>query len=169
MHLLTVDGDDALGRIDDHGTEIKNLLVLGILGDDLGAFHAAQQRLAAGDELTHGERLGHVIVSTGTQANDLVGFIVTGGEDQHRNRALGNDTLSGFKTIHNRQHDIHDDQIGLELQGGLNGGSAISSHTGGPSFSSDALGDGSGERRLVLHYQHRARSRVLTRCGIQHE
>ena len=57
----------------------------------------------------------------------------------------------------------------LELQGGLNGGSAISSHTGGPSFSSDALGDGSGERRLVLHYQHRARSRVLMRCGIQHE
>ena len=25
--MLTVDGDDALGRIDDHGTEIKNLLV----------------------------------------------------------------------------------------------------------------------------------------------
>ena len=77
MHLLAVDGDDALRRIDDQGTEIEELLVFGILGDDLGAIHTAQQRLAAGDELAHGERLGHVIIGSGTEADDLIGLVVS--------------------------------------------------------------------------------------------
>ena len=54
MHLLAVDGDDALRRIDDQGTEIEKLLVFGILGDDLGAIHTAQQRLAAGSRMENG-------------------------------------------------------------------------------------------------------------------
>ena len=41
MHLLAVHGDDALGRVYDHRTEVEQLLVLRILGDDLRTLHAA--------------------------------------------------------------------------------------------------------------------------------
>ena len=32
MHLLPIDGDDTLGRIDDQRAEIKQFLVFGVLG-----------------------------------------------------------------------------------------------------------------------------------------
>ena len=52
MHLLAVDGDDALRRIDDQGTEIEELLVFGILGDDLGAIRAVRISTGTGRSAT---------------------------------------------------------------------------------------------------------------------
>ena len=96
MHLFAVHGDDALGRVYDHRTEVEQLLVLRVLGDDLRTLHAAQQRLAAGDKLAHGERLGHVIIGTRSQTDDLVGLVITCGEDQHRHRTFGDDAFGGL-------------------------------------------------------------------------
>ena len=86
----------ALGRVDDHRTEVEQLLVLRVLGDDLRTLHAAQQRLAAGDKLAHGERLGHIIIGTRSQTDDLVGLVITCGEDQHRHRTFGDDAFGGL-------------------------------------------------------------------------
>ena len=162
MHLLAVDGDDALRRIDDQGTEIEKLLVFGILGDDLGAIHTAQQRLAAGDELAHGERLGHVIIGPGTEADDLIGLVVSCRQDQHWHRTFRHNAFRGLKSVHHRQHDVHDDQIRTQGCGGLNRAGTVRCHTCRPAFRCNALGDGSGQCRLVFDYQNGAWSR----CGL---
>lgn len=52
--------------------------------------------LAAGDKLAHGERLGHIIIGTRSQTDDLVGLVITCGEDQHRHRTFGDDAFGGL-------------------------------------------------------------------------
>ena len=168
VHLLAVDRDQTLCRVDDQRAEVEDLLVLGVLRDDLRAFHAAQQRLAAGDQLAHGERLGHVIVGARAEADDLVRLGVAGGQDEHRHRAVGHDALGCFKTIHDRQHDVHDYQVRAQLLGGLNRAGAVGRHAGGPSLRGDALSDGGGEGRLILDHQNGPRRR-LTCWRINHD
>ena len=150
VHFLALEGDDALRRVDDEGSEVEDLLVLGVLGDGLGAVHAAEQGFAAGDELAHGERLGHVVVGADAEADDFVRFVVAGGEDEHRHRAFGDDAFGGLQAVHHRQHDVHDDQVRTQLASRRDGVSTIPGDAGAPSFGGEALRDGSGERRFVL-------------------
>ena len=164
MDIVAVKDDGALRRIDDQGTEIEDLLVLRVLGDDLRPVHAPEQRLAAGDEFAHGERLGHIVVGSRTEADDLIGLVIACGEDEHRHRTVGHDTLRGFKTVHYRQHDVHDDQIRSQLSRRLNGACPVSGNACGPTFGGDALGDGCGQRRFIFDDQHGAGLSLLLCC-----
>ena len=143
-------------------SEIEKLLDFGVFGDDLGTIYTAQQRLATGDEFAHGERLGHVVIGSGTEADDLIGLVVSCRQDQHWHRALRHDAFRGLKTIHHGQHDVHDDQIRTQRSRGLNRTGAVGCHARRPAFRCDALRDGSGQCRLVFDHQNGAWSR----CGL---
>ena len=41
-----------------------------------------------GDQLTHAERLGQVVVRTGGQAHQGVGLVLAGGQHEDRDRSL---------------------------------------------------------------------------------
>ena len=116
MHGFVVERHTACGRVDYNRAEIEDFRVLAVLGDHLGAFHTAQQRLAARQQLTHRKRLGHVIVRTGAQADDDIGLLVTRGEHEHRHRTVRHDTLGGLDAVDAREHHIHDDEVGVHLR-----------------------------------------------------
>ena len=57
------------------------------VGELAGALDPADQGVDPGDQLAHGERLGHVVVGADAQPDQHVGLVVAGGEHQHRHRA----------------------------------------------------------------------------------
>ena len=76
-----------------HGVADDDLSALGVERDVAEGEAAAeqvvgpaQQRLQAGDELLHGERLGHVVVGALAQAGDAVGDAVARRQHQHGRR-----------------------------------------------------------------------------------
>ena len=81
----------------------------------LGPLHPAEQCRHPGHELTHPERLGQVVVGTHAQPDEHVGLVVTGGEHQHRHRALLLDAPAHLEPVEAGQHHVEDDQVRLVL------------------------------------------------------
>ena len=73
------------------------------------------------------------------------------------------DALSGLKTVHHGQHDVHDDQVRTKSGRGLHRARAVGGHARGPAFRRDALRDGRGQLRCVFDHQNGMRFR---RCGL---
>ncbi|SPO62188.1 protein of unknown function [Pseudomonas inefficax] len=74
---------------------------------------AAQHGVDTGQQFAGRERLGQVIVGAHFQADDTVGFVVAGGQHQHRGIAV----LAGAQFAAQQQavvaghHDVEDDQV----------------------------------------------------------
>eukprot|EP01132_Coremiostelium_polycephalum_P014303 gene14302-17387_t len=124
----------------------------GFLGRQVGSQQAAaavdvQQQLEGGLRLGHGNvpsagqhlvqggdqgffvyRLGQVILGALALAPDLVGFLILGGDDDHRDVAgLGifGQLTGGLEAIEARHHDIHQHRIRLFLTGQRNAIAAV--------------------------------------------
>ncbi len=72
---------------------------------------AAQQRLAARDELAHRERLRHVVVRADAQADEHVGLVVARGEHEDGDRALGLDAPAHLEPVDAGEHDVQHDEV----------------------------------------------------------
>src|SRR5664280_939487 len=77
------------------------------------AVGAPEQRLDPAHQLAQAERLGEVVVRPELEADDLVHLVVPGGQDQNRHLSVGRtDPAQDLKTVHARQADVEDDQVG---------------------------------------------------------
>ncbi len=90
---------------------------------------AAQQRMHAGGQLAQAKRLGHVVVGTQVQADDLVNLLAFGGEHQDQSFVVfGAKLLADVVSAQARQHNVEHDERGTVL---LHGGEGlIASRTG---------------------------------------
>src|SRR5262249_3823159 len=75
-----------------------------------------QQRAHAGDEFTHTEGFGNVVVCSQLESDDAVRFLSPGG--QHQNRYIAKSVMTShlsahFKSSQARQHKVQNDQVGL--------------------------------------------------------
>ena len=77
MQLLAVQGDQAAGEVD-----LQRAVPEGRLGG-LVRTRAAERRAGPGEQLLHGERLGHVVVGPGVERRDLVRLRLTDRKDDH--------------------------------------------------------------------------------------
>ena len=80
---------------------------------------AAQQRLDAGDQLTHGERLGDIVVRAQLEAEDLIHLVALGGQHddgdvRSRRRAL--EPPAHFHAINAGEHDIQQHHRGTLMR-----------------------------------------------------
>ena len=73
---------------------------------------AAQEGAHAGKKLGQTERLRHVVICTGVEADNHVNFVRAGGEDQDRDSVAGGaDLASDIQAVHVRQTEVQDDQV----------------------------------------------------------
>ena len=88
---------------------------------------AGQQRFHAHFQFGQGERLGQVVVGTGTEAGDLVRQFIARGQHDHRHaRSVSLAQASQhFVAFHARQHPVQDDDV-IGLGGGqVQAGNAV--------------------------------------------
>ena len=103
-----------LGGIDAQAGELERLLALGGRRDA----RAPGERLDAGHELGHAERLGEVVVGAERERRDLVVLVAAraDGEDR-RHQALVAGALDQPPAVEARQHEVDDAHVGaLEAQ-----------------------------------------------------
>ncbi|CCD16125.1 unnamed protein product [Trypanosoma congolense IL3000] len=107
----------------------------GFGNDQVGRQHArtAQHSVDARQQFTGGERLDQVIVGAHFQADDAIGFVIAGGQHQHRRGLVfaGANVAAEHQAIVAGHHDVQHDQVyrrGLEKRAHL---AAIRNH-GGP-------------------------------------
>jgi hypothetical protein len=91
--------------------------VLGRRGD-LGA---AQDGLDPEDDFFEVEGFGDVVVAADGEAGDAVADGVAGGEEEDGQVAGGPEALGDFEAVHVGEHDVEDDEVGLEAGGGAEG------------------------------------------------
>ncbi|MBG9885105.1 hypothetical protein ABE10_00595 [Bacillus toyonensis] len=92
----------------------------------VGLHRAAQDRLGAGDDLVEAEGLGDVVVAAGVEPLDLVLRVVLRGEEEDRSGEAGAPkALGDAEPVHVGEHDVEDDEVGLLLEDGGDGGGAV--------------------------------------------
>src|SRR6266511_833395 len=75
---------------------------------------APEQRLDAGQQLEHAERLGHVVVGAEPQTAHLVGLLAAGRQDQHRHAVAAlPQGAQHSEPVQPREHQVEDHEIGL--------------------------------------------------------
>ena len=82
------------------------------LGASLGEL-AAQHRPHAGDQLAGAERLGHVVVRAELKPDQLVGFVVAGGEHDDRHARVAPQSVGHLEAIQAWEAKIEDHQVGV--------------------------------------------------------
>src|SRR5579883_1797831 len=78
---------------------------------------AAQNRANTRHQFLEAKRLGQVIVGPGIQPRDAIAHVVFGGEHQDGNilrGRVGAQPSANLQAVHPRQHNIQDDQIGVD-------------------------------------------------------
>ena len=86
---------------------------------------AGQMGLDSRHHLARAERLCNIVVSTETQAADLVDIVFLCGDHDDRCVFRLSDLLADLKSIHSRQHQIQDKEVKLLLHRPLQTGFSI--------------------------------------------
>ena len=73
-------------------------------------FGPPQHRLDPGDEFSHAEWLGHVVIGPHFETHYLVYFFPLSSEHQDGNAAFGSEDATYLNSVHRGQHDVEDDQ-----------------------------------------------------------
>src|SRR5690554_5252857 len=134
-----------------HSTAPQHLVGLGEL---TGAGEPAELRPDAGDQLPHGERLGHVVVGPELEPGDLVGFGVLRREHDDGGVAERSDLPTNVETGHSRKHEVEQNDVGVVRPRGFETGGAASCRGHHESLGFQGVLDRLGERRFVLDHQH---------------
>jgi hypothetical protein len=109
-------------------------------------------------QLTHGERLRHVVVGAHAEPDQHVRLVVARGEHHDRHRAGRLDAPADLQAVETRQHDVEDQQVGLPCLGRVHGGRSVTRCLHEEPFGAQPGGDGVDDRRIVLDHQHPALS-----------
>src|SRR6516225_5590026 len=95
---------------------IRNLLVgdidskscgLNRRGLLIGWTDSAKGGSKTGEQLAHTEGLGHVVVGTGIERRDLLGLLLTGGQNNDRDGCPASQSLHNFDTLDARETEVH--------------------------------------------------------------
>jgi hypothetical protein len=78
---------------------------------------APEDRLDPGNHFAGVERLGHVVVRTQAQCEQLVGVVDAGGEHEHGHVAVPVQLPEDLEAVETRQHEVEDHQVGSLLAG----------------------------------------------------
>jgi len=81
------------------------------VGDRRGHARPAQRRLHPRAELSHGERLGDVVVGAELEADDLVDLLRLGGEHDDRDRAARPQPATDLEAVHPGHHHVEHDEV----------------------------------------------------------
>ncbi|MEZ5139972.1 MAG: hypothetical protein R2711_14750 [Acidimicrobiales bacterium] len=122
-------------------------------GEDVDA---AEEGLHPRHQLPHRERLGHVVVGSHGEADHQVGLVVARGEHQHGHVAVALDQPAHLEAVHAREHQVEDDQVGLEPLGVGHPGGPVAGDVDLHALAAQAGGDRVGDQRLVLHHHDAA-------------
>ena len=76
---------------------------------------AAQHRAHPQGQFPRAERLGHVVVRAGLEADQAVGLVAQGGQHHDRDRPAGAQPAAHLQAVHAGQHQVEDDQVGRLL------------------------------------------------------
>ena len=82
----------------------------------LSCVSTAHVRLDARHQLTHGERLGDIVVCTQLETHDLVGLFLTGGQHDDRRVLFRAHPPADLKAVHLGQHHVQQNQVGRFLK-----------------------------------------------------
>lgn len=125
-------------------------------GGQCGPLHPAQQHVDPGRQLTHGERLGHVVVGADAETDEHVGLVVPGGQHQYRHRALGLHAAADLQAVEAGKHDVEHHQIRLPGLGRVHGRRAVERGLHQEALGPQPGGNGIDDRGVVLDHQHAA-------------
>ena len=78
----------------------------------LSCVGTAHVRLDARHQLTHGERLGNIVVCTQLETHDLVGLFLTGGQHDDRRVLFRAHPPADLEAVHLGQHDVEQNEVG---------------------------------------------------------
>ena len=109
-----------------------------------------------GDELARAERLGEVVVGADGEADDQVGLGVAGREHEDRYRALPLDALAHLEAVEAGEHEVEDDEVGLEPLARLHAAGTVAGDLDGEALAAEPGRDGFRDRCFVLDHEDRA-------------
>src|SRR5215472_832423 len=115
VHLLSLDQDPSLAEVHLKLTGLEHGLVLGALRP----LSSTEGGPDAREELADAEGLAEVVVRAGVESSNLGGLLLARGDDYERHARPGAQPPDDLQTIHVRQAEIEDDQIGLTRLGSL--------------------------------------------------
>src|SRR5262245_12410142 len=115
VHLLPLDQDPSLAEVHLELARLEDGLVLGALRP-LGPTESGPD---AGEELADAEGLAEVVVGAGVESSHLGGLLLARGDDYQRHAGPRPQPPDDLETVHVRQAEIEDDQIGLTRLGSL--------------------------------------------------
>ena len=121
-----------------------------------GPVHPAQQGVHPGGQLAGAERLREVVVGADRQPDHQVGLGVPSGEHQHRDRPVPLDPSAHLEAVEARQHEVEDDEVGLERLAGGHRGEPVPGDLHGEPLAAQPGRDRLGDRGFVLDHQHGA-------------
>ena len=115
---------------------------------------APQPRPDPGDQLLRLERLDHVVVRAGLQAEHDVDRVALRGQHHDRHARLGADRLADVDPVHAGQHQVEQHQVGLELAQRGQRTSTVGDHRGVEALPAQHDGQHLGQGGVVVHDQH---------------
>ena len=120
----------------------------------VGVHAAAQDRADAGHQFARGERLGHVVVGTEFEPDDLVDLAVARGDDDDRDVRALTQRAAHLGAGQARQHQVEQHQVGAVA---IEDGQRVEAGAGDRDLVALApqhVGQRVGERLLVLDDEH---------------
>ena len=115
---------------------------------------AAQPGPHAGDEFLLLERLHHVVVGAGLQAEHHVDGVGLGGQHDDRHAGVGAQHAAHVDAVHAGQHQVEQHQIGPQFADRGQRLGAVTDHRGVETLAPQDDGEHLGERRIVVDDQN---------------
>ena len=112
-----------------------------------------EQGLDPGHDLARREGLHEVVVRAHREAHDPVDLLAAGREHQHVGVGEGAQPPADLDAVEARQHDVEDDDVGVEAAGGLEGGDPVAGALDDPALALEVAGDQLHDGRLVVDDQ----------------
>ncbi len=136
-------------------------------GDGRG--HPAQVGPHPGQKLLNGKGLHQVVVGPGVQALDLVLNAVLGGEDEDGHVGGFADAPGHLNPVHDGEHQVQDDQVGVHLPELGKPGDAVVGHLGAVALGLKLQLYEAGDVLFVLHDQDQRGFHALYSSSLSHE
>ena len=132
------------------------------------AVDAPQHGVHARDELGGGEGLDDVVVGPEAEADDAVGLLAAGGQQDHRDVAHLAQSRHHLQAVEARQHHVEHDQVRPVLERRLHRRRAVRRRHGAEAVASQVARDDLRDGRLVVDHEDRLGERhasIVRRVG----